>query len=72
MAAEHYQMRRSDSITVAEPVASGSNSAKDVEKGSSRAAVVDGNGKVAKTDVTVDAVWGDVSADGPNYRNLGW
>jgi hypothetical protein len=27
---------------------------------------------VPKTDVTVDAVWGDVGADGPNYRNLGW
>lgn len=20
----------------------------------------------------IDAVWGEISADGPNYRNLGW
>lgn len=24
------------------------------------------------TDTTVDAVWGEISEDGPNYRNLGW
>ena len=30
-------------------------------------------GKVSTSDVaTVDAVWGEISADGPNYRSLGW
>ena len=29
--------------------------------------------KNAKRDgVVVDAVWGEIRADGPNYRNLGW
>ena len=57
-------MSRTDSITTAaEPV---SSNPVDVEK---HGAI---DGKVPKTDVTVDAVWGDVGADGPNYRNLGW
>jgi hypothetical protein len=65
----HHQetMTRADSITTAaEPVSSNSV---DVEK---HGASSDVDVKVPKTDVTVDAVWGDVGADGPNYRNLGW
>lgn len=61
-------MTRADSITTAaEPVSSNPT---DVEKHGSSSSDIDG--KVPKTDVTVDAVWGDVGADGPNYRNLGW
>jgi hypothetical protein len=26
----------------------------------------------ARDGVTVDAVWGRIDANGPNYRNLGW
>lgn len=68
MPAEHREtMRRSDSITTAaEPV---SSNPADIEKHGASSEV---DGKVPKTDVTVDAVWGDVGADGPNYRNLGW
>lgn len=59
-------MSRTDSITTAaEPV---SSNPVDVEKHGASSDI----GKVPKTDVTVDAVWGDVGADGPNYRNLGW
>lgn len=31
-----------------------------------------GNPKNARDGVVVDAVWGEIRADGPNYRNLGW
>lgn len=41
----------------------------DVEKNGADGQVV---GTGGKTDITVDAVWGDIGADGPNYRNLGW
>jgi hypothetical protein len=68
MPAQHQEtMTRSDSInTAAEPI---SSTSVDVEKHGSSSSMDD---KVPKTDVTVDAVWGDVGADGPNYRNLGW
>lgn len=68
MPAQHREtMIDSDSITTAaEPV---SSNPVDIEK---HGAKLDADGKVPKTDVTVDAVWGDVGADGPNYRNLGW
>jgi hypothetical protein len=69
MPAEHHEaMSGSDSITMAEPTSPSTSNPMDVEKHG--ATTVDG--KVPKTDVTVDAVWGDVGADGPNYRNLGW
>ena len=69
MPVEHREaMSGSDSITMAEPTSPSSSNPVDVEKHG--ATTVDG--KVPKTDVTVDAVWGDVGADGPNYRNLGW
>lgn len=68
MPAHHREtMRDSESITTAaEPV---SSNPVDVEKHGAKSS---DDEKVPKTDVTVDAVWGDVGADGPNYRNLGW
>lgn len=68
MAISHSEHRRSDSITMAETTPTNSNKVNDVEKHGR----VEGDDKSPKNDVTVDAVWGDVGADGPNYRNLGW
>jgi hypothetical protein len=53
---------------MAETTPTNSNKVNDVEKHGR----VEGDDKSPKNDVTVDAVWGDVGADGPNYRNLGW
>lgn len=56
---------------MADTAPASSNKAYDVEKNGANTHV-EGDGKTPKNDVTVDAVWGDVGADGPNYRNLGW
>lgn len=35
--------------------------------------IMDEKKKRSSEDVaTVDAVWGEITEDGPNYRNLGW
>lgn len=72
MSAEHRERVDSDHFTMVESPSPplGSNKLNDVEKNGADGQVV--GTTVGKTDVTVDAVWGDVGADGPNYRNLGW
>lgn len=71
MTTEHREHPDSDHITMVESPSPplGSNKLNDVEKNGANGQVV---GTGGKTDVTVDAVWGDVGTDGPNYRNLGW
>lgn len=73
MTAEHHEHENmdTDNETIVEPASPRrqSNAGKDVEKTAGVGPIVSG---VGKADVTVDAVWGDVGSDGPNYRNLGW
>lgn len=70
MAAEHREELESDHATMVESTSPSRqpNKLNDVEKNGGVGQVVG----TSKTDVTVDAVWGDVGSDGPNYRNLGW
>ena len=70
MTSEYREHVDSDHATMVEPPSPPlqSNKLKDVEKTGADGQVI----APGKTDVTVDAVWGDVGADGPNYRNLGW
>ena len=71
MSAEHREHFDPDQVTMADPTSPRMNAGKidDVEKNAHTR--VDPK-SASKTDVTVDAVWGDVGSDGPNYRNLGW
>lgn len=79
MAAEHREYLDNDHATMVEPASprhqhkklsdAGAGAGVDVEKNAAGDQVV---ATGSKTDVTVDAVWGNVGSDGPNYRNLGW
>lgn len=71
MASQHRDRADIDNVTMVEPGSPRheSGAIKDVEKGTAGGPMVKG---ASKTDVTVDAVWGDVGSEGPNYRNLGW